>query len=402
MSALAYARANLRRRRFAPGGFPRAARLYLVELGLVATAVAVAAAIAVSSEPRWTYVGAVLAGAAVAQTLAFHTRGNQLFHTGLAFTVAAALILPPAAVVGICLAQHLPDWLRQRYPWYIQTFNIANYTSSALAAWATNHFLAHGHAGWSNRGLAAAAAAGLVFVLTNHVLLARMLRLARGHAWRATGLFSFDGLVTDLGLGSIGIGLAVAIATKPAAALLAIFPLVLIHRTFSIPELRSQAFTDDKTGLLNGRGLTSAAASEFARASRFGRPLSLIVADVDNLREINNRHGHLAGDDALRAVADAIRAETRDYDICARFGGDEFVVVLPETGHAEAEEVKARVASCVTGTLTSGSGKAVRVSASVGLATETGGDASLARLLELADADMYSAKRASPRPARFS
>ena len=81
---------------------------------------------------RWPVFAAVLAGGALAQIFATHTAGNQLFHTGLAFSVAAALVLPPELVVVVCVLQHVPEWLRQRYPWYIQSFNIANVVLSAI------------------------------------------------------------------------------------------------------------------------------------------------------------------------------------------------------------------------------------------------------------------------------
>ena len=395
MSALPYARVGFRGRRLSPAGLPSGARAYLVQVTLAAAAAtAAAAAFAGSSEPRWTSFAAILAGAGLAQLGAFHTRGNQLFHTGLAFTVAAAVALPPLAVVAVCLAQHVPDWLRQRYPWYIQTFNIANYTLNGLAAWAMYHILQHEVAAgtrWSALGIAAAAIAGAVFVLSNHVLLARMLRLARGHSRRSTGLFALDGLATDLGLASIGIAVGVALTTEPAAILLAVFPIILVHRTFLIPELKAKALQDEKTGLLNARGLKSPAASELARASRFGRPLSLILADVDSLREINSRDGHLAGDEALRAIADALRAELREYDVCARFGGDEFVIVLPETDHAEANNIMARIARRIEANEFRPQ-SAPGLSASFGLATLTGPTTTLEQLLEQADAAMYAAK----------
>ena len=403
MNASTYPWVGFRRRRPGPAGLPPSARIYLIQILTAAAAAAVVAA-AGGAAPRWTLLSAILVGAALAQLAAFPTRGNQLFHTGLAFTVAAAVVLPPLAIVAVCLAQHFPDWLRRRYPWYIQAFNIANYILNGLAAWATFHILQRNGAGdarWGALEIAAAAAAGAVFVLSNHVLLARMLRLARGHSRRSTGLFDVDGLTTDLGLASIGIALAVALTTEPAAALLAVFPLILIHRTFSIPALKAQALHDEKTSLLNSRGLESHAASELARARRFGRPLSLILADVDNLREINNRDGHLAGDEALRTIAGALRAELRDYDICARFGGDEFVVVLPETDRAGADRIAARIADRVTRT-GSRPRSVPALSASFGVATLTGPTTTLEQLLEQADAAMYVTKneRNAARPER--
>jgi diguanylate cyclase (GGDEF)-like protein len=374
-------------------GLPKAAAAYLVQVGIAAAAALVVAGLATSGPARWWDAAAVLAGAAFAQLAAFHTRGNQIFHTGFAFTVAAALTLPPAIVVAVCLLQHVPDWLRKRYPWYIQTFNIANYIVSAVAASLVDRGLDGGASG-GVRYVGAAMAAAAVFVLTNHLLLARMLRLARGHSRRASGLFGVDGLVTDMGLAAVGGSIAFALATHPAAAVLAALPLVVIHRTFAIPDLRAQALVDYKTGLLNARGLESAARDELARAQRFGRPLSVVLADVDNLRAINNAYGHLAGDAALRAVADVLRAEIREFDISARFGGDEFVIVAPETDPAAAEALKARIAARVADApLPDGVG--VALSVSLGSATTGAEEQTLEELLRAADDAMYREKRAA-------
>src|SRR5207247_6372735 len=122
--------------------------------------------------------------------------GNQVFHTGLAFSVAAALLLPPQLVVVVCVAQHLPEWLRQRYPWFIQSFNISNVVLSGLAAWSVRaafvHDGVHLTVSATVSAVLVAAAAAVTFVLVNHALLARMLRLARGHDLSASGLFSLD------------------------------------------------------------------------------------------------------------------------------------------------------------------------------------------------------------------
>jgi diguanylate cyclase (GGDEF)-like protein len=309
--------------------------------------------------------------------------------------MAGALVLPPRALIVLCLAQHLPDWLRQRYPWYIQTFNIASYTLGALAAWAAYAAIltADGDASSTVRVAAAIAAAG-IFVTINHLLLARMLRLARGHDRRATGLFSFDGLLTDATLAATGIGLAVALTYDPAAVVAIAFPLILIQRASIIPELKAQATRDGKTGLLNMRGFSEAADGELARATRFNRPLALIVADVDNLREVNNRHGHLAGDAALTAVADAIRAAIRDYDISARFGGDEFVILLPETDPTEARAVAQRIADQLARLPIRAPRETFHVDVSCGIAARSTTTTTLDELMHKADDAMYAAKRA--------
>jgi diguanylate cyclase (GGDEF)-like protein len=363
---------------------------FLLQTGAVAILFGIAASFAGGRHAHWSTFVVLLLAALGAQAAAVHVSGHQVFHTGLAFTVAAAVTLRPREVIAICIAQHLADWVRRRYAWYIQTFNIANYTLSALAAWAVNRAVV-GSVGDASSSLqvAAACAGGAAFVLTNHALLARMLKLAREHSLQATGLFSVDGMLTDASLAATGLGVAIALEHYPAAAVVAAFPLILIHRALVIPELRLQALRDSKTALLNMRGLRDAAEAELARAERFMRPLAVVVVDIDDMRGINNTHGHLAGDAAITAVADAIRATTRDFDLCARFGGDEFVLLLPETAREDAEALAVRLEECVADAAV----EPARVTISTGLAELAHGTRTLDELLQRADAAMYEAKR---------
>ena len=349
MSAVSYGE---RIRRVPAAGLPATARTFFYATVVAAVAAAAATSTVSYHHVRWPVFAAVLAGGALAQVFATHTAGNQVFHSGLAFAVAAAVLLPPQGIVLVCIAQHATDWVRQRYPWYIQSFNIANYTLSALSAWAVRDAL-DGLGAINSPGLGrvlAASACGVTFVLVNHAVLARMLTLARGHTIESSGLFSFDGVVTDLVLAAIGVTIGLALAIEPAAALVAALPLVILHRALAVPNLRAQALRDHKTGLLNARGIDERAREELERARRFGRPLSLLMIDIDNLRSINNRYGHLAGDAALVAVAESFNRNMRDYDICARFGGDEFVIVLPETPASQALEIAERVKAAVGST----------------------------------------------------
>jgi diguanylate cyclase (GGDEF)-like protein len=363
------------------------ARLFLL-LTVGAALAATAAASTVSLHgARWTNFAIVLAGGAAAQLFATHTSGNQVFHTGLAFTVAAALLFPPELVVVVAVAQHIPEWLRQRYPWYIQTFNAANVVLSGLAAWAVAH--AVGNDGWHSARLATV----VTFIAVNHGLLARMLWLARGQDTASSGLFSVDGLLADGAVASVGVGLAFALLHEPALLLTAILPLVLIQRAVAVPTLRAQAFSDHKTGLLNPRGIDQPARSEFARARRAGATLSVLICDVDDLRGINSRHGHLVGDAALMAIADSFRAVLRPYDLCARFGGDEFLVVLPETTQEEAVSVAERIKDALKAHPVEAPGGGFRVTTSIGAASLRDDDKRIGELIERADEAMYEAKR---------
>lgn len=393
MTAAAYTE-SLRRARLV--ALPDGARLFLYATIGAASVAAAASSASPLSHARWADFAVIVGAGAAAQLFATHTPGNQVFHTGLAFSIAAALLLPPELVVAVCVLQHVPEWLRQRYPWFIQTFNIANFTLSALTAWSVR--AAFGRNGIHLLGSAsatavlAAAVAAVAFLLVNHVLLARMLQLARGHDLTASGLFSLDGLIADGVVSSVGIGVAFTLLHSPALAVVVALPLVLIQRALAMPTLREQALTDHKTGLLNSRGIDQPARNEFARAQRLGHALSVLICDIDDLRGINNRFGHLEGDAALERVAQAFRAELRPYDLCARFGGDEFLLVLPETEQGDAVAVAGRVQRWLTlHPIETRHGELV-VGLSVGAAALRDDEPQIGSLIGRADAAMYVAK----------
>jgi len=388
-------------RRVPEAGLPAAARGFLyVTLASAAVAAAVSTT-APLGHVRWTIFATLLVGGSVAQLFAARTTGNQVFHTGLAFSVAAALLLPPQLVVVVCVAQHVPEWVRQRYPWFIQSFNMANVVLASLAAWSVRVAFAHDGvdvtASATTAAVVAASAAAVTFVLVNHALLARMLRLARGQDLPASGLFTFDGLIQDVVVAMVGVGVAFVLLHSWALAVVVALPLVLIQRALALPTLRQQALTDHKTGLLNSRGIDQPARNEFARAKRLGRPLSVLLCDVDDLREINNSLGHLAGDAALVAVSAAFRSELRAYDLCARFGGDEFLVVLPETDEEEAVIVAQRIQQWLAEQPLPTKDGMLAVGVSIGVGSIHEGESEIGTMLARADAAMYEAKRAGRR-----
>jgi diguanylate cyclase (GGDEF)-like protein len=116
-----------------------------------------------------------------------------------------------------------------------------------------------------------------------------------------------------------------------------------------LQETSELAKTDVLTGLFNRRAITEAADGELSRAMRTGRPCCFMVLDIDGFKEINDEYGHLSGDMAIRAVAEILNANKRAYDYLGRWGGDEFMLVLPETGLADALRIGQRICDLISG-----------------------------------------------------
>ena len=151
--------------------------------------------------------------------------------------------------------------------------------------------------------------------------------------------------------------------------------------------------TDDLTGLLNVRGFAIAANRLFAQAARHGRATSVLMIDSDNLKSINDSYGHAAGDELLRHLAQSIQAELRFTDVAARYGGDEFIVLLPDTPPKGAMEVAERIRNRIAGAPVQLGGRDVVSSVSIGIACYPEDGATLDALAAHADGALYTAKQ---------
>lgn len=159
-------------------------------------------------------------------------------------------------------------------------------------------------------------------------------------------------------------------------------------------ELSSQAETDSLTGIANRRIFDERLDEEIDRARRHKTHLALVLADLDDFKQVNDRHGHQAGDEVLRAAAEVFGGSLRELDLAARFGGEEFALILPGTTRAGARLVAEQVREALARVLVhAADGKPVRVTASFGVA-EFPACNGIDALVAAADAALYSAKRA--------
>jgi len=377
---------------------PLPATIYFFIIGVAAAAASIPLLTHLQAGTHsWATFIVLGSAAALAQLFVVRTPRNQSYHTTIVFLIPAVMLLPPELVVLIGVIQHVPEWLKNRNAWYSQTFNICNYTISLLAAWASFHATlgaAHLIPNADLRLALAGLAAAAVLVGVNHILLAPMLHFYYSHSIKELGIFSFESLSTDLVLAALGVGIGTFWDLNPWLLPFAVAPLLLIHRSLSVPQLQEEARVDPKTGLFNARYFAAALAEELARSQRFERPMTLIMADLDLLRDINNTYGHLAGDAVLKGIAETFRTQLRHYDVPARFGGEEFAILLPETPPEQASEIAERIRRAVAASATDveTSSEPIRATVSIGVAAYPRDGVDANELIHQADLAVYRAK----------
>lgn len=349
-------------------------------------AVAVTASvIAIAVEPGIGDVWALAAftvGASLAQLFLVYASPRLGYDISLAFLFAAVIILPGPAIVIVAVLMFLPIWLRANFPWYMPMFNMANYAFPALVA---KLIVSQGPV----TGLAGAgriAAATIVFTLINHAALAVIVRLARGETLRQSRLFSITHLSLDTLVLCSGAAIALLWQDTPISSVFAMLPLLLIARALQIPRLEQESWTDPKTDLYNARFFWDRG-DEIVRRGKGSAALAML--DLDLLREINNSHGHLAGDAVITRVGQLIRSRARSTDVAARFGGEEFALLMPSTSQADAAVVAERMREAVAATAIETEGVVLNVTISIGVAA---GHDTLEALIRHADRALYRAK----------
>ncbi|SFW92340.1 diguanylate cyclase (GGDEF) domain-containing protein [Amycolatopsis australiensis] len=317
------------------------------------------------------------------------------------WTFAGVLLLPPvllAVLVG-GLYGHLAvrSWYRlQRVPASRTVSNAAIILLSCYAAQAVLRVSGAADVrsaltrGWA--GTFAITAAGATFFVVNALLVLPARREIGRTAEALFGTWSDNGLeVATLCLGAFN---AVAMATLPGLVVLVLPPLLLLHRTVLVKQLEVAAHRDEKTGLYNTSGWHAVAERTLAAAARQRSTFGLLMLDLDHFKQVNDTYGHLAGDAVLRAVAESIIGAVRGRgDAVGRFGGEEFVVLLPGIAHPDIGAVAERIRRAISAlTVQAGQLSITGLSTSIGMAVYPQAGTTLQRLLDAADTALYHAK----------
>ena len=162
---------------------------------------------------------------------------------------------------------------------------------------------------------------------------------------------------------------------------------------FAVDKIKQVSDTDELTGLYNMRAFSTMLQRSFKQAVRYGHPLSVVMIDSDNLKQVNDAHGHDAGNRLLQHLVRCIREQLRGSDVMARFGGDEFILLLPETNNKGALEMSERIRKAVELSRFNVREGDTNVTASLGVASYPEDGGNLDVILEKADKAMYRAKQ---------
>jgi len=204
-------------------------------------------------------------------------------------------------------------------------------------------------------------------------------------------------LLADFAEFDLGVVNTLVVAASAWLAIFAVPTIILARRFMMHAPLVQQTRIDVKTGLLNAAAWQEEATAEVTRAVRTGTPLAVALVDIDHFKVVNDTYGHLAGDHVLRALSDALRGQLRGYDLAGRFGGEEFILLLPQTREEDARAVAERLRTQIAGMEVPADGDPdcpilVRITISVGVAALDSGSRELTDLMAAADAALYYAK----------
>jgi len=332
-----------------------------------------------------------------------YSQGSMVRDFLTVWVLPIAVLLPPVyAMITPVPLLLLTQWRIHRGVIYRRVFTAASialgYGAAALVFHSFPKSFAGSAIGSGTHALtwvAAVAICELVGGRGNHSLIQGAMKLADPSVRPLHLDVNREALQNDVAELDLAVLITITVGINPVLALAGV-PTVLLARRFLMhAQLLAKSRMDNKTGLLNASTWESEAEVEIARAIRTRSPVSVALIDIDHFKLVNDTYGHLIGDVVLCAVADAIREHLRSYDLAGRFGGEEFVLLLPQAGEAQALAIADRLRTHIAAMaipIEDEDGRCVRLTVSVGIAALDGTARELTDLLAAADSALYFAK----------
>lgn len=316
-----------------------------------------------------------------------------------AWTFAGALLLPPALAIALVVLSIMVMRLRvaprQTFRWVYTCATIVLATEASV----TILYVGQVHGAYpglpfSWYGVAIILLAAMVRWFINHGLIVTVILLSSPQTPGKEALGSFSDNIVEAAALSLGAVTALVVTKDPWYLVLVLPPMLVLHRSLLMRQYELAARTDHKTGLANAVYWSQVARSELARAERGGSTVGIVMVDLDHFKRVNDTYGHLTGDAVLKAVATTLSKQTRGYDLVGRFGGEEFMVLLPGHDPLDLPTTVERLRQSISTlrVISPDTHAVVEVTASAGLVTFPGGGHDLDELLLAADAALYRAK----------
>lgn len=305
------------------------------------------------------------------------------------FLFASSILLPPLALPIVAIV--VPTERRSPSSWLIRFQRLLTMNASSLVFWLAISNQAVDK-DFSNQHILAFASAITTYLLVDSLIVSVVMSLVSQKPVLITAHWNLKSLLRECAEISIGcIGVIFALI-NPLLLLFVVAPCCLAVNHLRVNQSAQLSKRDTRTGLLNSFGLQEFVDHEFERAKRHSTDLCLVVLDLDFLRDVNNNYGHQVGDLAISEVAGQISALTRAIDGTARIGGEEFVVILPDTNLDDATKVADRIRIGIEELQLPTHHGILRVTISAGVARRDQ-DETYSELFDRADAALYASKR---------